>query len=468
MVFTLRLLVNYLIFDRLVALILKALTSIAVDFAQGANVLSKISLSKNTLSKSLVALCCAGMALQLNAQQTVINADAYLDVVSGKTIKNVAVVIDDNTIVEVGTQNKVKISSDANVINLAGKTLLPGFMDMHVHLTGDAEDNFLASKGNSIPRQTVKAVKNAKKTLMAGFTTVRNLGAKGYSVIGVRDGINAGEVTGPRIWAAGHSIGVTGGHCDDNFSPPEAKSKSKGVADGPWAVRAKVRENIKYGANTIKVCATGGVFSKGTKVGIQQLTEEEIRYAVEEAHMRGLVAAAHAHGTNGIKAAIRAGIDSIEHCSFLDDEAIELALKHGTYFSWDIYNTEYTLALGEANGVPEENINKEKMVSKAQRDSFRRAVKAGVNMVFGSDAAIYPHGDNGKQFSRMVKFGMTPLQSIQAATINSAALLQQDHLGQIKQGFLADIVAVDVDPIQNISLLEDVTFVLKAGVVYKE
>jgi imidazolonepropionase-like amidohydrolase len=283
----------------------------------------------------------------------------------------------------------------------------------------------------------------------------------------VRDGINAGEVVGPRIWAAGHSIGVTGGHCDDNFSPPSAKSVAGGVANGPWQVREKVRENIKYGANTIKVCATGGVFSKGTKVGIQQLTEQEIRAAVEEAHMRGLVAAAHAHGTEGIKAAIRAGIDSIEHCSFMDDEAIELALEHGTYLSCDIYNTEYTLAFGEANGVPEENINKEKLVSKAQRDSFRKATMAGVKMVFGSDAAIYPHGDNGKQFSRMVQFGMTPMQAIQAATINSANLLKQDNLGQIKAGFLADIVAVDGNPIADISLMENVSFVMKDGKIYK-
>lgn len=263
-------------------------------------------------------------------------------------------------------------------------------------------------------------------------------------------------------------MGVTGGHCDDNFSPPEAEAKSAGVADGPWEVRAKVRENIKYGANTIKVCATGGVFSKGTKVGIQQLTEDEIRAAVEEAHMRGLIAAAHAHGTDGIKAAIRAGINSIEHCSFMDDEAIELALKHGTYLSCDIYNTEYTLAFGEANGVPEENINKEKLVSKAQRESFKKATKAGAKMVFGSDAAIYPHGDNGKQFSRMVQFGMTPLQSLQAATINSPNLLQQaKQLGQVKEGFLADIIAVDGNPLDDINLMENVSFVMKDGKVYK-
>lgn len=403
-----------------------------------------------------------------NAQQTIINADAYVDVVNGKTIPNVSILVDDNKIKEIKTRGNISAAPGVKVINLKGKTLVPGLMDMHVHLQGDAEDNFLASKGNSIPRQTVKAVKNAKKTLLAGFTSVRNLGAKGYAVIGVRDGINSNEIPGPRIWAAGHSISITGGHCDDNFSPPEAKSMAGGVANGPWAVRAKVRENIKYGANTIKVCATGGVFSKGTKVGIQQLTEEEMRAAADEARLRGLVSAAHAHGANGIKAAIRAGIDSIEHCSFLDDEGIELALKHGTYLSCDIYNTEYTLAFGVANGVPEENINKEKMVSQAQRDSFRKATKAGVKMVFGSDAAIYPHGDNGKQFSRMVKFGMTPAQAIQAATVNSAALLQQPLLGEIKTGYFADIIAVDSDPLKDISTLENVTFVMKNGLVYKQ
>lgn len=413
---------------------------------------------------SLIAAMCSVSAF---AQDTLINADALVDVKSGKLVKDVSVLISNNEIIKVGKQGKVMVPQGTEVLDLKGKTLLPGFMDMHVHLTKDAADNFLAAKGNSIPRQTVKAVKNAEITLMAGFTTVRNLGAAGYSVIGVRDGINAGEIAGPRIWAAGHSISITGGHCDDNFSPPEAKAIAGGVADGPWAVRAKVRENIKYGANTIKVCATGGVFSKGTKVGIQQLTEEEIKAAVDEAHMRGLVAAAHAHGTSGIKAAIRAGIDSVEHCSFMDKEAVEMAVKYGTYLSCDIYNTEYTLAFGEANGVPEENINKEKMVSKAQRESFRKAVKAGANMVFGSDAAIYPHGDNGKQFSRMVKFGMTPIQAIQAATINSAGLLKQDNLGQIKQGFLADIVAVDGNPLENISLLENVSFVMKDGKVYK-
>nr|PMH86256.1 Xaa-Pro dipeptidase [Shewanella sp. 10N.286.48.B5] len=417
---------------------------------------------------SLAAAISMALSVPALAQQTLLIADAYVDVVKGKTINDVAIVINGNQITQVTQQAKITTDNDYKLIDLSGKTLLPGMMDMHVHLSGDAEDNFLASQNYSIPRQTVKAVKNAEKTLMAGFTTVRDLGAAGYAVIATRDGINAGEIAGPRIWAVGHPISITGGHCDDNFSSPEKKSKSQGVADGPWAVRAKVRENIKYGANAIKVCATGGVFSKGTKVGVQQLTYEEIKSAVDEAHMRGLVVASHAHGTSGIKASIRAGVDSIEHCSFMDKEAIKMAVKAGTYLSCDIYNTEYTLAYGAANGVPEANINKEKLVSQAQRDSFRAAVKAGANMVFGSDAAIYPHGDNGKQFSRMVTFGMTPVQALQAATINSAALLKQDNLGQIKAGFLADIIAVNGDPLSNISLMENVTFVMKDGQVYKQ
>ncbi|QSX37662.1 Xaa-Pro dipeptidase [Shewanella sedimentimangrovi] len=422
--------------------------------------------TKTLLLSGLISGLCGLTSTGLHAA-TYITADAMLDVASGKLIEQPALLVDGDRIVQVGTRSSLAMPQDAEHLDLAGKTLLPGLMDMHVHLSSDAEDNFLESLNYSVPRQTVKAVKNAERTLMAGFTTVRDLGDAGYSVIAVRDGINAGEIVGPRIWSAANALSITGGHCDDNFSAPEMHSVSGGVADGPWAVRAKVRENIKYGANTIKICATGGVFSKGTKVGIQQYSEDELRAAAEEAHQRGMIIAAHAHGTGGIKAAIRAGIDSIEHCSFMDDEAVKLALKHGTFLSCDIYNTEYTLAFGAANGVPQENINKEKQVSQAQRDSFRLAAKAGVKMVFGSDAAIYPHGDNGKQFSTMVTFGMSPLQAIQAATINSASLLQQKELGQLKAGFLADMIAVDGNPLEQISLLEKVSFVMKDGKVFK-
>ena len=391
-----------------------------------------------------------------------------LDVENGTLIQSPLITIDDGVITSIERNKKPKLGKNDELINLPQLTLVPGLMDMHVHLTSDPTVSRSERLGQSIPRMAVKSAYFAKKTLEAGFTTVRNVGADGYSVIAVRDGINAGDIVGPRIWAAGPSLGITGGHCDNNRLPPELKYTSTGVADGPWAVRTKVRENIKYGANAKKFCATGGVFSKGTKVGVQQYSLEEMKAIVEEAHMRDLPVAAHAHGTSGIKTAIIAGVDSVEHASFLDDEAIALAKKHGTWLSMDIYNTEYTLSFGEQNGVDEENLNKERQVSKKQRDSFSRAVKAGVNMVFGTDAAIYPHGDNAKQFSRMVEFGMTELQAIQSATINSAKLLKMHNtLGQIKTGYAADIIAVEGNPLKNISTLEQIPFVMKAGIVYK-
>lgn len=391
-----------------------------------------------------------------------------VDVNSGKLIKSPLISIENGQITAVQTNTQPSLKDGDKHIQLLDLTLVPGLMDMHVHLTSDPTVPRSARIGQSVPRKAIKAAHFAEKTLYAGFTSLRNLGAEGYSVIAVRDGINEGDIVGPRIWAAGPSLGVTGGHCDNNRLPPEMKYTAEGVADGPWSARAKVRENIKYGANAIKFCATGGVFSKGTKVGIQQYTQDEMNAIVDEAHLRGLTVAAHAHGTSGIKAAIVAGVDSVEHVSFVDDEAIKLAKKHGTWFSMDIYNTEYTLTFGEQNGVDEENLNKERQVSKKQRESFSRAVKAGVNMVFGTDAAIYPHGDNAKQFSRMVEFGMTPLQALQSATINSAKLLKvDDKLGQIKNGFLADIIAVKGNPLEDIAVLENVQFVMKDGIVYK-
>ncbi len=399
---------------------------------------------------------------------TYLTAGAMVDVESGAVIENPALVIRDGRIVALGDRSSIAAPDGANIVNLAGATLLPGLMDMHVHLSGDAGGNFFAGLSYSAPRQAIVAAKNARKTLMAGFTTLRDVGASGYSVIAVRDGINAGDIIGPRIFAVGHAIGITGGHCDNNFFPPEMKAKSGGAADGPWEIRAKVREQIKYGANAIKVCATGGVFSKGTKVGVQQLTVEEIKAAVDEAHMRGLTVAAHAHGGDGIKAAIVAGVDSIEHASFADAEAISLAKEFGTYFSMDIYNTEYTLAFGEANGVPEENMNKERLVSKAQRAAFTQAAASGVKMVFGSDAAIYPHGDNAKQLSRMVRFGMSPLQALQASTINAASLLKiENDVGQLKEGYAADIIAVQGNPLEDITVLESVDFVMMGGAIVK-
>lgn len=425
-------------------------------------------MKKLVTAVSLAALALAS-ATGVYAKDTYITAAALLNVADGSLMNNPAIVVRDTHIVAIGTTDSVAMPEGAERVDLEGMTLVPGLMDMHVHLSGDAGGSYIASMGYSIPRQTVVAVKNAEKTLMAGFTTVRDVGADGYSVIGVRDGINAGDIDGPRIFAVGNALGITGGHCDNNFLPPEMQHKAGGVADGPWAVRAQVRENIKYGANAIKFCATGGVFSKGTKVGVQQYSLEEMQAIVDEAHRRNVTVAAHAHGTDGIKAAIVAGVDSVEHVSFLDDEGIELAKKFGTFFSMDIYNTEYTLTYGEENGVPEENLNKERQVSKRQRDSFTRAVKADVKMVFGSDAAIYPHGDNPKQLSRMVQLGMTPLQALQAATVNSATLLKMEtKIGQIQEGYLADIIAVPGNPLEDITVMERVGFVMKDGAVYKK
>ena len=419
--------------------------------------------NKKALSALLVAS--AGVLLaQAAAALTHISADRLIDVESGKVIESPVVAIDGNRIVSVTANGDVP--SDA--IKLPGLTLMPGLMDMHVHLTGSADLHGYRRLARSTVRSAITGVKNARISLDSGFTTMRNLGAGGYADVALRDAINDGDVPGPRLFVSGPSIGITGGHCDNNLLPQEYQAVGGGVADGPWAVRTKVRENLKYGADVIKLCATGGVMSKGTEPGAQQLALEEMQAAVTEAHNRGVIVAAHAHGTEGIKAAIRAGVDSVEHASFLDREAIKLAKQNGTVLSMDIYVTEYILSEGEKAGILPESLEKERKVGGRQRESFRNAVDAGVKMVFGSDAAVYPHGQNGRQFSRMVEFGMTPLQALQAATINSAQLLgQRDNLGSISAGKLADIVAVPGNPLEDIRVMENVLFVMKDGEVFK-
>ena len=399
---------------------------------------------------------------------TYIVAGGLVDTAAGRFIESPAVIVTGNRITEVGTRDSLAAPPGAQVVDLGDATLLPGFMDMHVHLSSaDKSISFLEARLQSVPRRTVNAVKNSELTLMAGFTSARDLGSGGVSVIAVRDGINAGDIVGPRLWVSGPALGITGGHCDNNYFPPELKVRGDGVADGPWAVREKVREVIKLGANTIKFCATGGVFSRGTTVDAQQYSLEEMQAIVEEGHRRGLVVAAHAHGTEGIKTAIEAGVDSVEHASILDKEAIRMARRQGTVLSMDIYNTEYTQAVGRANGIPEENLAKDAEIADTQRESFRSANKAGVKMVFGSDAAIYPHGDNARQFAVMVEYGMSEMQALQAATINAAQLMKRDDLGVIAEGMLADIVAVPGNPLDDIRSTEFVSFVMKDGVIYK-
>ncbi|MEC7632017.1 MAG: amidohydrolase family protein [Pseudomonadota bacterium] len=422
--------------------------------------------SKKLLTFSITAIVCSTAVF---AETTVITADRMIDVANGKVVKQAAVIVTDNIITASGRLKDLTVPNEATRIDLGNATLMPGLMDMHVHLTSNATRHGYKRLEVSLPRAAITGVKHAKATLDAGFTTVRNVGAPGFADVALRDAINVGDVVGPRMFVAGPSLGVTGGHCDSNLLPYEYDNYSEGVADGPWEVRKKVRRNIKYGATVIKFCATGGVLSKGTKVGAQQYTFEEMKALIDEAHLRGLTVATHAHGTNGIKAAIKAGVDSVEHVSLLDDEAIDLAKKNGTYFSMDIYVTEYILGEGEKAGILEESLNKERIVGKTQRENFEKAVKAGVNMVFGSDAGVYPHGDNPKQFARMVKFGMTPIQAIQAATINPARLLKQEAtLGSLEKGKLADIVAVPGNPLDDMSLMEKVGFVMKDGQIVKQ
>lgn len=408
------------------------------------------------------------MPALLLAEPIYLVADRLVDVVEEESILNPVVVVEEGQILEVGTSESISIPNGAEIIDLSGHTLLPGMIDMHVHLNSDAEVHGYRRLERSTPRQAITGVMNARRTLLAGVTTVRNVGASGHVDLALRDAINDGDVIGPRIFAAGPSLGITGGHCDNNLLPQEYGLIGDAVADGPWAVRQQVRENLKFGADVIKFCATGGVLSKGTEVGVQQYTLEEMQALVDEAHRFGIVVAAHAHGTSGINDAIRAGVDSVEHASFIDDEGIRMARRNGTFLSMDIYVTEYILSEGEAAGILQESLDKERTVGALQRENFTKAHEAGVNMVMGTDAGVYPHGDNLKQLSRMVQFGMEPMEALQAASINAATLLkQQDSFGAIQAGLLADIIAVEGDPLEDISIMENISFVMREGQVYK-
>ncbi len=414
-----------------------------------------------------------GAALALGAapaaaETVFVVADQMLDVETGRYLDDPLITIVDGKITSVVSSSAPpQISedqSDIEVIDLFGYTIMPGLIDMHVHLDGRPEYGGYSGLQFSDRFWTAVAASNARTMLDGGFTTVRNLGASDYNVVGIDQAIEEGWLEGPRIVGAAHSLGATGGHCDQTFLPPSFDAKSPAVGDGPEELRKRVREQRKYGAEVIKACATGGVFSRNTAPGIQQLSLEELTAIADEAHFWGLKAAAHAHGAPGIKAAIRAGFDTIEHASYADEEAIKLAKQYGTYFSMDIFNTEYTLSQGAANGVLEENLAKERALSQAQRDNFRKAHEAGVKMVFASDAAVMPHELVGGQFRVMVEYGMTPLEAIQAATVNAAdALGQNGEVGVLKPGAWADIIAVGGDPLTDVGRLAEVQAVVKGG-----
>ena len=400
-----------------------------------------------------------------SADSYLLNPKQILDVETGKLIRS-KVLVTDGKIMAIS--NSFKASDNLKVINLPDLTLLPGLMDAHVHIIGNTELKGMERLSESSYLSTIYGVKNAQDTLMAGFTTVRNVGASNYSDVALKQAIANQAVLGPTLLVSGPPLGITGGHCDNNTLPYDFKHGDDGVADGPWEIRKKVRENRKYGADLIKFCATGGVLSKNTNLGTTQYTADEMEAIVDEAHSRDMKVAAHAHGLDGIKAAILAGVDSVEHSSFIDEETIELAKAKGVFLSMDVYVSDFILGEGVKQGIPEYSLNKERQVGKKQRENFQKAVKANAKIVFGTDAGIYPHGKNARQFKYMVQWGMTPLQAIQAATINTASLFGVSNIGKIKESFEADIIGVKGNPLEDITSLEDVEFVMNNGIVIKQ
>jgi imidazolonepropionase-like amidohydrolase len=415
-------------------------------------------------------LTCATPAI---AETVHITAARMIDVQTGAVIAFPMINVTDGRIVGIADARTVRIKGDEKLIDLGDRTILPGLIDMHVHLDSPADIGGYRGLEFTDSFFGMTAVANARAMLDAGFTTVRNVGSGNRNDVGLKQAIDGGYAVGPRIVPAGYALGATGGHCDSTFLPPslEKAKKEEGVADGVEEFRYQVRRQRKYGAEVIKVCATGGVFSRNTEPGQQQVSEIELRAIADEAHQWGLQVAAHAHGGEGIKAAIRAGIDTIEHASLVDDEGIRLAVARPrpVWFSMDIFNTDYTQAEGAKNGVLPDNLRKDREIAQIQRDNFRKAVRAGVKMVFGSDAGVMPHSLVGGQFKTMVQYGMTPLQAIQAATRNAAqALGREKDVGAIAVGRYADLIAVDGDPLRDVRVLEKVAVVIKGGNVVKE
>jgi len=413
----------------------------------------------------------AGAALA-QTPATAIRAGTLIDGRGGPALQNAIVVVRDGRIEAVGTD--VAVPAGARVIDLSSYTVLPGLIDAHVHMTGrhiGEGRNWEDSRVRDLPQEdAIRGVRNARLTLEAGFTTVRNVGAGDFSDVALRNMIDAGVVPGPRMLVAAHSLGITGGHCDTNGYVPGLFEPdiSRGIADGPERVRAAVRYQIKYGADLIKTCATGGVLSEGDAVGVQQYTLEELTAMVDEATKLEHKVAAHAHGTEGIKVAVRAGVASIEHGSILDAEAVQMMRERGTYLV-------PTLMAGYAvEGQAKDGILTELRAEKAlyiapiMRRSFRMAVDGGVPIAFGTDAGVFPHGTNAHEFVLMVENGMVPMRALVAATSAAADLLGvAEDRGTLVAGKLADIIAVEGNPLDDIGAMERVIFVMKGGELVK-
>jgi len=413
------------------------------------------------LSALFVVVLCASTFAQPPAPLN-LRAARWLDVAAGQIRAQAVVVVQDGRITSVGGE----IPAGARTVDLGDVTLLPGLIDAHTHLTGDLEGDWVTRDVRELPADAaLRGARNAKRTLEAGFTTVRNVAAGGFADIALMKAIDAGLVPGPRMIASAHALGITGGHCDATGWAPGILEggPEEGIVDGVDAAIRGVRYQIKHGARVIKICATAGVLSFDATVGAQQLSDDEIRAIVEETGRHGLKVAAHAHGTQGILAAVKAGVASIEHGSMLNDEIIALMKKKGTY----LVPTAYLLTAMPLDLLPPPIAAKAKQIIPLAQESHRQAIKAGVKIAFGTDAAVYPHGVNAREFAVYVGYGMTPIEAIRTATSGAADLLGVGDRGTIAPGQLADLVAVPGDPLKDIKVMERVSFVMKGGVVVR-
>ncbi|MCA1686036.1 MAG: amidohydrolase family protein [Planctomycetia bacterium] len=406
----------------------------------------------------------------------VVRAGRLFDGTGDALARDQVIVIEGERVTAVLPTDRVTVPDGVTVIDLSGATVLPGLIDCHTHLGNRADRYDEIAKFKDTPfHKAFAAVKNAKVTLEAGFTTVRDLGGPPFLAADLRGSIDEGFVPGPRVVASGPPVSMTGGHGDlNNYAPQVSVHMFPGerdyrIADGVDQVRHVVRAQLKHGVDVIKIHASGGVLSRGDSPGAPQFTVAEIRAAVDEAHAAGKKVAAHAHGAQGIKNAVSAGVDSVEHGSLIDDEGIGLMLRRGTWLVADIYNDDYLLGKAREFKIPEEFIEKEKKIGRLQRESFAKAVKAGVRVAFGTDAGVYPHGDNARQFARMVEFGLSPARAIRSATSDAAELLgRSKDVGRVAPGLYADLIAVEGDPLGDVRVLEKVGFVMKGGKVVRD
>jgi imidazolonepropionase-like amidohydrolase len=398
--------------------------------------------------------------------RTLVRTGHLLDVHSGKLLDAQTVVVVGEKIQSIAPTASTPAGAGDTVVDLTGMTVLPGLIDVHTHITMNTEFDPYKELTNTNAKEAINGVVNARTTLLAGFTSIRNVGAGGYVDVDLRDAVNDGQVIGPHMQVSGPALGITGGHCDENLLPYQYHIVGEGVADGIAAVQQKVRQNIKYGVDVIKVCATGGVLSKGDSLQASQYTKEEMKAIAADAHRLGLKVAAHAHGAQGILWASEAGIDSIEHGSFIDDAAIAEMKKDGTYLVPTLYLEDWMMESGHLPAIYQQKMKDAIAVAKP---NIRKAYKAGVKIALGTDAAVYPHGLNGHELEVYVRdLGMSPLEAIQSATVNAADLMGwTDKTGSLNAGKWADIIAVPGNPLADIKLLQNVPFVMKAGVVYK-